>query len=78
MVALRFTLQLVFLWRFVWALWALSDSSRRVLARAVLLSGGTHAFPGASDHERNNNIVKGRWRRTRAEEIFPGRPLCFK
>ena len=34
--------------------------------RAVLLSGGVHAFPGASDHERNDNILKGRWRSTRA------------
>jgi len=63
---------------FIWALWALSGSSRRVLARAVLLSGGIHAFPGASDHKRNDNILEGRWRRTRAEETFPGRPLRFE
>ena len=44
--------------------WALSDSSRRVSARAVLLSGGIHAFPGSSDLKRNVNILEGRWWRT--------------
>jgi hypothetical protein len=34
--------------------------------RAVLLSGGVHACSGESDHERNDNILKGRWRLTRA------------
>jgi hypothetical protein len=44
---------------------------------AVLLSGGIHAFPGASDHERNDNILKNRWRLTRARETFPCRPLYY-
>ena len=48
------------------------------LARAVLLSGGVHAFLGASDHERNDNILKGRWRWTRADETFPCQPLRFE
>ena len=48
---------------------ALSEPFWRMSARAVLLSGGIHAFPGASDLEQNNNIVKGRWRRTGADGI---------
>ena len=57
---------------------ALGEPFWWILARAVLLSGGVHAFLGASDHERNDNILKGRCWWMRAEETFPCRPLRFE
>ena len=74
----RFAWQIVFRRGFRAGAGALGEPFWWILARAVLLSGGIHAFLGASDHERNDNILKGRCRWTRADETSPGQPPRFE